>query len=210
MSFLGFLNETRASFLVQVRSSVGILRRGLRAVPAVLVDQEDVLGLGQELHLAHAVGPHARVVALEDDPLATPRIGIEAHAHVDVANVGIDGDELRAGIGIRLARLPGRRRRRRHVVVLEQHHAVRVGEAHERAVAVGDLLGPGLHGPGVGDLHGAPQGSLGAADRERRDDGVDLRLLAAAARGEKGGAQERDGGPGPPCTSKLHLDLLAA
>ena len=108
-------------------------------MPAFLVDEEDVLGLGQELDLADLVLLHPRVLGLERDALP---VLVEAHAHLGLPHVGVDGDELGERVGVGLPRLPRGGRGRRPVVVVEEHDAVRVEEVDEGLVVLG-VFAPG-------------------------------------------------------------------
>ena len=176
----------------------------LRVVPALLVDEEDVLGLRQQLERRHLVLAEAPVLALERRPLAAPGVGIKAHAHVDLAHVRVDGDEPGPRVAVGLARLPARRRRDRRVVVLEQHHVVGVDEVDEGAVVLVQLPGAGLERPRVGDLERAAQGGLRPVHLDRRDDGVDLGRLAAVAGRKQEDPCQGGGHRQPPGTAECH------
>ena len=184
-----------------------VLGRGLGAVPALLVDEEDVLRLREQLHLAHRVLAQARVLALERHALAAGH-RLQAHAHVHVPHVGVDGNELGPRVGVGLARLPLGDGRDRDVVVVEEQHFVRVQEVHEGAVVLVELLRRRLHLPGVGHLDRAAQRRARPIELDLRDDVVDLRGLPAATGREQGERRERHHGRRAPGTSTVHLSLL--
>ncbi len=159
---------------------------GFRVVPPLLVDEEDVLGLGEPLHGADLVLAQARVLALEGGPLAASRVRVEAHADLHLSDVGVDGNELRERVAVGLPGLPGRRRRRGQVGLGDEHHPVRVQEVHERSIVLAELLRGGPQRPGVGDLDRAAQRRSKAVDLDRWRDVVDLRVLPSAAGGDEG------------------------
>ena len=86
-----------------------VVGRGLGAVPAVLVDEEDVLGAVEELEAPGLVLAQADVLALQSDALALA-FGIEAEADVDRPDVGEGRHEYGARVAVGLARFPILRR----------------------------------------------------------------------------------------------------
>src|SRR6185436_17503614 len=146
----------------------------------------------------------AGVLTLESDALPAAA-GLQADAHVDVPDVRIDRDELRARVRIALPGLPARDGRDGRVVVVEEQDLVRVQEVDEGTVVLGQLLRARLVLPGVGHFDRAAQGGARPIDLELGDDVVDFRGLPPVASRKQGESGQRHDGRRTPGTSKPHL-----